>query len=147
MCMLQYVFWMNETEAKPRSSSYKKTYYNLLITWLLCLQIKKLIAKMEIFLFPEELSSALTKPPCLEVLFLSSPSIVSEKQLINGGENFFFAFRHSQIAVFCFCHGIRGISSWIPRRSLLSLLLKRTPHKRTLLGLMHVYALAQPCYK
>ena len=38
----------------------QKTYYNLLITWLLCLQIKKLIAKMEIFLFLEELSSILT---------------------------------------------------------------------------------------
>ena len=33
----------------------QKTYYNLLITWLLCLQIKKLIAKIEIFLFLEKL--------------------------------------------------------------------------------------------
>lgn len=38
----------------------RKTCYNLLLTWLLCLQVEKLIARMEIFVFHEELSPSLT---------------------------------------------------------------------------------------
>ena len=53
----QYVLRKDSLHERSLTLFMCMLYYNLLTTWLLCLQIKKkLIAKLEMFLFREELS-------------------------------------------------------------------------------------------